>query len=452
LGISRTASLAALLLIFALRLAAQEIETGAHHVELPHRPLTLHDCIAIALGESPKLDANRLDLLAAGEEIRAAQASLWPNLRGLATGEGFSGEPTGVFRLTKGGATQEVGFAGAGVFGLNAQYPIFKDGSFFGLNDAPVVERERAKKNALAWTANLTREDVIYRITQNFVDTVSAQNRMQPIERRVALLQQSVDITKEQQTRGLLLPIDVKVVSDELNGARYLSKSIHERAAAGSLGLTRLLGLPYSTHIRLASALPDLPPPPDAKQLVQTVVALHPSLQAQRATIERAKQDYRLERYRLYPSLTLHASTTYITNFDNEAHDFFGGVTVDVPIFDFGMQLATMRARRDTFKAEQARFGSVTDDLVSEVVGVYSDLDSLSSKILSLQGEIGKLDRDLRVAKSQQQQGITPPLTAIDAELRLLDKRDELEIDEARRLVLYATLQKAMGGTWKWIP
>src|SRR6476661_8471183 len=92
---SLAASLAALLLILPIRLSAEEIST--HHPELPQRPLTLQDCIAVALGESSKLKASRFDLLAAGEEIRAARASLWPNLTGSATGEAFSGEGTGRF-------------------------------------------------------------------------------------------------------------------------------------------------------------------------------------------------------------------------------------------------------------------------------------------------------------------------------------------------------------------
>src|SRR6266576_337720 len=82
------ASLVALLVILPLKLPAREI--SAHNPDLPRHPLTLQDCIAIALGESPKLEATRFDLLAAGEEIRAAQASLWPNLKGSATGEAFS--------------------------------------------------------------------------------------------------------------------------------------------------------------------------------------------------------------------------------------------------------------------------------------------------------------------------------------------------------------------------
>jgi outer membrane protein TolC len=454
-----TVSVAALLLlIFSLRLSAQAIKTSSHHPELPRHPLTLQDCIAIALGESPKLEASRFDLLAAGEEIRATQASLWPNLKGSATGEAFSGESTGIFSVvtvgpSTGGVTagRHVSLVGVGLFGLRLEYPVFKDGSIFGFNDAPTVQSATAKRNALAWTAHLTREDVIYRITQDFVGTVSAQNRIQPIDRRVALLQRSVDITREEQEKGLLLPIDLKIVTEQLNGARSLSKIIHERAVAGSLGLARLLGLPSSTHLRLESTLPELPPPPDAAQLVRTMLTLHPSLQVQRANIEKARQDYRLERFRLYPSVTLHGSAFDVTDFNTDAHLLLGGATVDIPIFDFGAQRATVRARKDTYSAEQARLGSVADDLVSELVAIYEEIDSLSASILTLQGEIGKLDRDLRVAQSQQQQGITPPLTAIDAELRLVAKQDELGIDQARRLVLYANLQKAMGGTWKWI-
>ena len=68
----------ALLLITPLELSAREVT--ARSIALPSHPLTLQDCIAIALGESPKLEATHFDLLAAGEEIRAAQASLWPVL------------------------------------------------------------------------------------------------------------------------------------------------------------------------------------------------------------------------------------------------------------------------------------------------------------------------------------------------------------------------------------
>jgi outer membrane protein TolC len=449
--------LATLLLILPPRLPAGEVRT--YNQNLPRHPLTLRDCIAIALGESPKLEATQFDLLAAGEEIRAAQALLWPNLTGSATGEAFSGDQTSKFAIVNAGPTgggisanRRVGLAGIGVFGLKLEYPLFKDGSIFGFNDAPAVESKRALRNALAWTAHLTREDVIYRVTQVFVDTVSAQNRAEPVDRRVALLQRSLDIHKEEQQKGLGLPIDVELVTKQLNSAQSLSKLIHQQAVAGHLALTRLLGLRSSAHISIDSTLPEPPAPPPAAQLFHTMLARHPSLQAQIANIEKARQDYRLENYRLYPSVNLRGSAVDVSDFSSDAHLFIGGITVDIPIFDFGAQLGTVRARRDTYHAEQARLGAVGNDLTSDLDKIYYDIYALSERILTLEVEAGKLDRDLRVAQSQQQQGIAPPLTAIDAELTLIGKQEELDLDRSRRLLLYAELQKAMGGTWKWIP
>ena len=448
--------LATLLLILPPRLQAGEVRTYNHN--LPRHPLTLRDCIAIALGESPKLEASGFDLLAAGYEIRAAQALLWPNLKGSATGEAFSGENTGKFGLVSttspsgGGVSSNVGLAGIGLFGGKLDYPIFQDGSIFGFNDAPAVELKRALKDALEWTTHLTREEVIFRVTEVFIDTVSAQNRVQPIDRRVALLERSVDIQREEQQKGLLLPADVEVVTKQLDSARLLSKIIHEQADAGYLGLIRLLGLRSSSHVSLNSTLPNPPAPPDAAQLFHTMLARHPSLQVQLANVNKAKQDYRLENYRLYPSVALHGSGLYVTDLDNDAHELIGGVTVSIPIWDFGAQLNTVRARRDTYAAERARLGAVGNDLASDLVKVYREIYETSETILRLEGEAGKLDRDLRVAQSQQQQGMAPPLTAIDAELALVSKQEELEIDRARLLLRYAELQKAMGGTWKWIP
>src|SRR5881394_1442709 len=344
--------LATILLITPAKLQAGEGRT--HNAYIPRHPLTLRDCIAIALGESPKLEASRFDLLAAGAEIRAAQDLLWPNLKGSATGEAFSGSQTSKFAIVNAstttgggiGTSRHVDLAGIGVFDLKLEYPVFKDGSIFGFNDAPPVEIKRAQRDALAWTAHLTREDVIFRLTQVFVDAVSAQNRVEPIDRKVALLQQSVDIHREQQQKGLILPVDVEVVTKQLNGAQSLSKIVHQEAVAGHLGLTRLLGLPSSAQVRLGT-LPEPPTPPNAAQLFHTMLARHPSLQVQLANIEKAKQDYRLENFRLYPDVVLHGSAVYVTDFSTDAHLLIGGVTVDIPIWDFGAQLNTMRARRD---------------------------------------------------------------------------------------------------------
>src|SRR5439155_8956623 len=347
-----------------------------------------------------------------------------------------------------------VGWTGIEQYGAHLKYPLFNDGSILGLNNAPAIAEKKAKKQAMAWTVNLTREDVIYRITDEFVATVSARNRMGLAERRVKLLDQSVSITQEQQKQGLKLPIDVKVAKEQFSAAQTLLTLLREQAVAGALGLSKTLGLSSSSKLSLTNILPDPPdPPPTTEQLLGACLAGHPSLQVQRAVIDQAKQDYRLERFRLYPSVSLAGSATYIDDFSPANGSlFFGGITVSVPIFDFGAQLATARSKLMKYKAEEARLLSTADDVNYEVLKAYESIYVLSHNILSLQDDVSKAQRDVQVLESQQQQGIAEPLTVIEKELHLIAKQDDLKGVEARQLSLYAFLQKAAGGAWKWIP
>ena len=429
----------------------------------PH-PLTLHDCIAIALGENPALEASRYDVLSATQEVRAAQGMLLPQLTGTAQYELFSGSPSNKFavvnlgNVTPGGAavsSRAVGWTGVELYGARLTYPLFKDGSILGLNNAPAIAEKKAKKQALAWTVNLRREDVIYRISDEFITTVSARNRMGLAERRVKLLQQSLGITEEQQKQGLKLPVDLKLAKEQFSSAQILLKLLREQTTAGSLALSKSLGLSSPSKLYLTNTLPDPPdPPPTTEQLLGACLSRHPSLQVQRAVIDQAKQDYRLERYRLYPSVYLDGSANYLDDFNpsNNASVYTGAIAISVPIFDFGAQLATARSKLMKYKAEEARLLSTADDVNYEVLKAYQSIYVLSQNILSVQEDVAKAYRDVQVLESQQQQGIAEPLTVIEKELHLISKQDNLEGIEARRLATYALLQKAAGGAWKWIP
>ena len=189
--------------------------------------------------------------------------------------------------------------------------------------------------------------------------------------------------------------------------------------------------------------------------MIGACLSHHPSLEKQRAVIDQAKQDYRLERFRLYPSVYLDGSANYIDDFNpsnNAKASLVGAITVSVPIFDFGAQLATTRSKLMTYKAEQARLFSTADDVNYEVLQIYQVIYMLTHDILGLQGEVAEGERNVQVIQAQQQQGIAEPLTAIQKELNLIGKQDELQGLELRLLIDYARLQRAAGGAWKWIP
>jgi outer membrane protein TolC len=456
---SGAAYLAALLFILPCMSEAREALRAP-----PDHPLTLRDCIAIALGESPALEGSRFDVLSAAQEVRAAQGMALPLVTGSAQYQLFSGSQVSKFgvlnlgNVTAGGTVvtaNTVGWTGVELYGLRLSYPLFNDGSILGLNNAPAIAEKKARKQALAWTVNLTREEVIARVIAEFVTTVSARNRMALAERRVKLLDQDLNITQEQQKQGLKLPIDVKVAKEQFREAQTLLKLLREQATAGSLALSKTLGLWPSSKLSLSNILPDPPdPPPTTEQLIGACLNHHPSLERQRAVIDQAKQNYRLERFRLYPSVYLDGSVNYIDDFNpsNNESFFSAAIAVRVPIFDFGAQLATTRSKLMTYKAEQARLFSTADDVNFEVVQIYQAIYMLTHDILGVQGEVAEGERNVQVLQAQRQQGIAEPLTAIQKELTLIGKQDELQGLELRLLTNYARLQRAAGGAWKWIP
>ena len=207
---------------------------GQNEVSYTSRALSLNDCIALALNESPVLEASRLDVASAAEDARAARDQTLPEITGRAAYQYFSGSPTGKFSIIDAGTGIGVGVNSAiesgavETYSAHLSYPLFRDGSILGLNTAPAEASKLARRRNLAWTSRLRREDVIARITDAFISTVSAENRAGYAERRVKLLQQQVDITQEQQKQGLTLPIDLKLAQSQLSGAETLSKILRQ--------------------------------------------------------------------------------------------------------------------------------------------------------------------------------------------------------------------------------
>ncbi len=421
-------------------------------------PLTLRDCIALALNESPLLEATRLEVTSATEEARAARGEALPELTGNASYQLFHGSPTSKFSVIDIGtgigisSARTVDVGAVELYSAHLSYPLFRDGNILGLNTGPAEAGKLAKKRNLAWTAKLRREEVIDRISEAYISTVSALNRNSYAERRVSLLEKQVNITEEQQKQGLMLPIDLKLARNQLGSARTLATILRQQAVAGKIQLARALGFDSPDELTLSNELPEPPEPPRAEQILGPQLDQHPQLQAQRALIDQARQDYRLERFRLYPSVTLEGSAVHIDDFGgNNVEVYLGAVNVNVPIFDFGAQMATTRSKLAKFQAERARLGAVADDVTFDIVKIYQSIYILSQNILSLEQEVAKADRDLQVIGSQAQQGISPPLTAIEKELHLISRKDELDGLQVRRLSLYAALQKVAGGSWKWI-
>jgi outer membrane protein TolC len=158
--------------------------------ELPaDRPLTLADCVTAALGQSPALEAYKYDLKAADAAIWMQRAALLPQLTGSAQMFVLNGEPVSPFSVL--GVTEfdlitrHVSWDAGWIGSIGVTYPLFENGSIFGVNEAPAVASAKAQRKQQEWTRNLAEEDAIYTVAEAYFNTLSARRKVALYERMV---------------------------------------------------------------------------------------------------------------------------------------------------------------------------------------------------------------------------------------------------------------------------
>ena len=139
--------------------------------------LNLREYLAIIAALSPKIVASRLDEAAAYYEARSTYAAYLPRLSGIA-GVGY------VHGRTLEGLVNSFGCPSATDNNRNFWFtqegpaltiPIYKDGSFLGINVPPEVARKRAETQISKFKGSLTEQDVIRTATDAYLQAIKAQ-------------------------------------------------------------------------------------------------------------------------------------------------------------------------------------------------------------------------------------------------------------------------------------
>lgn len=421
------------------------------------RPLTLADCVTAALGKNPALEAYKYDLKAADAEIWAQRSALLPQVTGSGQAFYLNGEPVSPFSVV--GVTEpeliarHVSSATGWIGSIGLTYPIFENGSFLGLNNAPAVATARAQRKQQEWARNLAEQDAIYTVAVAYFGTVSAQNKTAFYERMVELAKRRVSIVQTKAKLDLALLQDVQIAEARLAANEEGLRAARTKAQEGNAFLARLIGAAGPVQLKLAGP-PQAPTVPALDTLLDGIVQKHPQMGIQESVVEKARQDLRLNESHRWPRVRANASYSI-------GSDLAGGPTpdlvaanigVDVPLFDFGHYTALAHSSKDKLRAEEQRIEVTRYDIRRSVVEVVGELRQDEEEAASLEELVLKLQFEAKAAKAKQEVGLFTPLSAVDAEVSLLQQQVLLQNARLKQWMKSADLQRTAGGVWKWIP
>lgn len=430
---------------------------------------TLHQCIVECLGKNPSMAAQRLLLAADKEGIWKARSGLLPELTGSAEIAGLSGSPSGYWALlgindpditgqvTRGGRLStshgpfRIAWGAVGTGQVKLEYPIYANGSILGLNNAPAVASAKAAYDRQTWTIRLTEQDVIASLVGAFFHTTAYERKVELDQQVVALAEKRVEIEEEELRLNLILPQVVELAKQELQAKKQSLMTSEQWAADSEKMLLEYLGRTSRQKLNLDKTEPRIPALPPLDGFLDKVSAAHPVIAIQKANIVEAQQAYRLAQVALFPSVNLETSYSGGTGFGPFPLDqFFAGVGVQVPIFDFGHKLSAEHEKLDQLKAAQVQLDQVRLTLREAILAQIDQIHTLEATLAQLQEAYVSANTNLALIQSEHDQGITTQLALTDAQIGLVEANDNLLLYRLAEWIDYAQLQRLTGGVWVW--
>jgi outer membrane protein TolC len=450
---------------------ARSADNGA-----PAGVLTLHQCIIECLKGNPRLASAQYTLAADKENIWKVRSAFLPELAGQGEIAGLRGSPDGYWTLlgvndldvtgtvttvTRRGNTVTTGNTGRtplriswGAVGrgeLRLNYPLYSNGSILGLNNFPALASAKAEYNKQTWAIRLAEQDITANLVGVFFNTVGYLNKVQLDQETVELSKKRLEIVQEEVRLNLTLPQYVDVAKQQLASNQMLLTTSQEQAADSERMLRELLRRPGTQKLRINTSDPLIPTLPPVEGLLSRVSAEHPSVAIQRANIEQAKQEYRLSQTALYPSVNFQTAYTGGTAFGSTPLDnYYVGVGVNVPIFDFGHRLSAEHESFDLLKATEAQLEQVQLSLRGAVLDQISLIHTNEAQLADLERSYVEAKSQVDLIQSQHDQGIANQLALVDAQLSLQQIKDQMLLLRLQERVEYANLQRLTGGVWVW--
>jgi len=444
---------------------------GLTSVAMSAPVITLQQCIDAAVLHSPGLSAYRHLIDAAREEITVQRGSTLPYLSSNLEFYEVNGFPAAPYTTLHLVIPDNAGTFPSNVHNPNAHwapvaiqevgvsYPLYKQGSILGLNNPPVVVAARAELTEQELLSLLQAQKLILDVTQAYVNAASFRDQLDLQDQVVALHEKQLKIVRAEVGLGLALPMQIDIVRAQLEAARQVQELAHQSVNSYSTLLSTLMGRGSDYSFELDRKKMATHPLPSMQEFLGRVMPVHPALRVQKAKIEVAQQEVKIEQANLLPTAELHTKFAGAEDLDyfngNQAHrrptEFQAYIGIAIPLWDFGQRRAASRQSEDKLLFAKDTSAQLDLQIRSAITTVYGRIEEYARNVAIAQGMYARDQQNLILARAQRRQGMIDELALIMAQISEQNALVALESANLLQRLEYADLQNLAGGTWQWM-
>lgn len=368
----------------------------------PAAPLTLQQCIDLAMRDQTDVIVARNNVLVAKARTADALSNYLPQLS-IQNNAFHWGSQSVLSKVTNGTA-------------LSVNQNIF-DG---GLREANMTN---ARYGVVQNKAGLTRtvQTTTYSVSKAYYEVLRSKHLAEVADASVKYNEGLKAQVEERAKQGDVAKVDVLPVEAQLANARVSLLSAQNAVRTASLTLQSTIGLSPRRGFDVADM--DVTPSVEVKPLesyVNTAVAVRPDILQSKAGTGAARASLKAARLNLYPRPLI--SGTYQREiqggFTSSSGQVVGGFVFD--IFNGGANRAAYRAAQANRANAAQQEVQVNRDIQTQVEEAYLNLTDAKERLAATEVGLTAAQANYDVQKDRYSQGLATTLDLLNAEVQLI--------------------------------
>ena len=397
---------------------------------------TLEDCINYALEKNIQLQQDKISLQESEIDIKDARASLFPTLS-FSTGHNVVNRPYQEQSATVSGTeiiSSDSRTTYNGSYSLNAAWTLWNGGK--RLN---TLKQQKTNKAIAQLSVSETENTLQEQIAQLFIQILYADESISINKGTLEVSEATYKRGEELFKEGSISKADLAQLEAQVSNDKYQVVSAESSLRDYKLQLKQLLELDGTEEMDLV--LPQLEYEdimrllPNQTDIYQTALSIRPEIQSGKLSIENAKLGISAAKAGYYPTISLSASSSSMTNnasTNNWAQQMKYGwnnmisINLSIPIFDNRQNKSNVQKARLQYNTSQLGLINKQKELYSTIEGLWLDALNAQQQYAAAETKVKSSQTSFDMVNEQFNLGMKNTVELLTEKNNLLSAKQEL--------------------------
>ncbi len=416
---------------------------GSDNLNPPPKKLTLADLVDIALRINPATQSTWEQARASAADWASSRGQYYPTISGDASGYALGGNSSSAYYST---------------VSLGLSYLLFDFGG-----RAASVESARQALMAANWNHNQSIQDVLRNVPQAYYTYLGNLAQVRASESDLEEALTSLKSTEQRKKAGVSTIADVLQARSRVDQVRLDLVSNRGAVKISRGDLATAVGWPANADFDVAEGPEDLPLNAIA-QNTQTLIGLalrdRPDLAAARANLRQSKAELKKAESALWPKLTATGNAGWSGidadfggsdyfegggDINNSGTSYYGGLTLEIPLFEGFSLRNNIRAAEARVKAARADLRQKEESVISDVWSAFYNVQTAAQQLESSETLLISSKESFRVSLARYRAGVADIVELLNAQSTLTSARTQRVQAQTDLFISYAELMHAIG-------